>query len=892
MSKKNKKIVIGLVLEDIFTDFAKDVIQSVIKNIPVGRNIEVVVIAGKFEEIHPHDINASQTYKTVYNSIYRLENICKFDGFLVALGSMNKVREQFMNKTHFTGMENIPKVFMVSDSDEVVSVNYDNETGIREAVDYLVNVEGLTKFGMLGGRDDNLDAQRRKSLYITSIIENGQKFDERAYQSTDMSTDCEKEALRLVSENRDLQAIFCVNDAVAVGLYKALKKYALVPGKDVKVFGFDNTRLAGEMTPSLATIGAEGETLGQRALNLLLDMLAGNEVKSAKIPTKLYGAESFDYEMYRYSTLEMINVNESFIYRMFDDCFYRYRYEIIDSKDVNLKRLFYEFMSRILFAVKNRYLSMEEYEEIMKLIDIFFENGAMDYTDASKLVKSLEKFQGAVNEVQKKSLNSTSATNVFVNRLFVHMRNRIILTVSKRMIEENNETKLGNTTLQNFLIECTDLSKNSADLVNILVRNFDRLGLYNAGLFMFENPVIYEKDSVYLYPDEVLFRCYVKSGKLFVMPEERQKCSMQELFRREELTSRYKAYYTFPIVFKDYVYGILVTEATKHMSVRGEYVSDQLGRAIYINHTQETEYKDRKGRTYNQIAEALASKYDSIYYVNSVNGEYVLYKADEIMRNLHTEEHGGDFFTECSMNADLLIHPEDRKKFKQLFVKDNLLRSLDERKTNTLEYRLIVDNIIHNMRLVILWSSDKIHFIVGVENIDEEKKKEAEQVQALTSARELARRDDLTGIRNKNAYREFEETIQRKIDEKDVQPFALVVCDINNLKVINDTKGHQAGDEYIKASCMMICDMFSHSPVFRIGGDEFVVVLSNEDYINRNKILKKMRNAVIQNLKKEDGIVVASGMSEFDPTKDKKITQVFDRADSLMYENKNFLKFI
>jgi len=56
--------------------------------------------------------------------------------------------------------------------------------------------------------------------------------------------------------------------------------------------------------------------------------------------------------------------------------------------------------------------------------------------------------------------------------------------------------------------------------------------------------------------------------------------------------------------------------------------------------------------------------------------------------------------------------------------------------------------------------------------------------------------------------------------------FGVIGCDVNGLKKINDTLGHKAGDEYICAACKMLCEYFKHSPVFRIGGDEFVVILT------------------------------------------------------------------
>ena len=63
-------------------------------------------------------------------------------------------------------------------------------------------------------------------------------------------------------------------------------------------------------------------------------------------------------------------------------------------------------------------------------------------------------------------------------------------------------------------------------------------------------------------------------------------------------------------------------------------------------------------------------------------------------------------------------------------------------------------------------------------------------------------------------------------DEKVEQDF----IDLNNLKTINDTYGHDKGNIAIMKLANMICEVFSKSPVFRIGGDEFAVILFKKDY--------------------------------------------------------------
>ena len=295
--------------------------------------------------------------------------------------------------------------------------------------------------------------------------------------------------------------------------------------------------------------------------------------------------------------------------------------------------------------------------------------------------------------------------------------------------------------------------------------------------------------------------------------------------------------------------------------------------------------------TYSQIAESLASNYDVIYYVDNATGKYSEFTSNPIYGNLEIQEAGDDFFRDLKINGEQILHPEDKDRVFSILEKDYLISALDNRKQYSTDYRLYIDGNTQYTRLTVSWSSDKVHFIIGVENITDEVKREKEQVQALKLANELARRDELTGTKNKNAFQELETAIQKNIDSgMDYLPFAIVVCDINGLKYINDTFGHMAGDNYIRSSSRLICTIFAHSPVFRIGGDEFVAFLRSSDYENRDELFTELRQKVLDNLATNDGPVVASGISVYEPENDITFSQVFERADSMMYENKNSLK--
>ena len=89
----------------------------------------------------------------------------------------------------------------------------------------------------------------------------------------------------------------------------------------------------------------------------------------------------------------------------------------------------------------------------------------------------------------------------------------------------------------------------------------------------------------------------------------------------------------------------------------------------------------------------------------------------------------------------------------------------------------------------------------------------------------------------------------------------------------------------------MICNSFKHSPVYRIGGDEFVAFLYGCDYEHRQELISKFELEIDKN-RKEGKIVISSGFAEFSPEQDKSYAVVFERADKNMYERKRRLKGI
>ena len=306
---------------------------------------------------------------------------------------------------------------------------------------------------------------------------------------------------------------------------------------------------------------------------------------------------------------------------------------------------------------------------------------------------------------------------------------------------------------------------------------------------------------------------------------------------------------------------------------------------------------DSSNEIIKRIAQALLVDYTSVYYVDAVTNEYFWFSVDPDFCSLKIEPKGEDFFKNIVRDAKKVVYEEDLHIFLNDLTKDKILAELKNGKMQQIEYRLVMDGkpVYHALRLIHIdeeaGKEGDDYFILGVMNIDAEyRQRDRERLYELNRAKELARRDALTGTKNKMAYHELETVIQKEIENGICDDFAIVVCDINDLKNVNDTKGHKAGDEYIRAASRMICNVFAHSPVFRVGGDEFAVILRGNDYLNRDDLLNEIRNLVLANINLGEGCILATGMSEFRVAEDKIISAVFNRADELMYTNKKDLK--
>ena len=382
------------------------------------------------------------------------------------------------------------------------------------------------------------------------------------------------------------------------------------------------------------------------------------------------------------------------------------------------------------------------------------------------------------------------------------------------------------------------------------------------------------------------FKTIRKNANKLVFEEDR-KCLIEALNKENVLkeieTNGFFGYYYRLIIEGEPIYVNLkatgVSSDPDHIIIGITNVDAQMKEHIYAENVKEDQ------KAYLRL-NAFSRNLVAFYVVDPETDEYTEFNSTTEFAELGISKNGNNFFEETYKNSLKIIHKNDLDRFHAEFTKQNILESVKRDGIFVLEYRLILGGKPNYVRLKAseIEEDGKTLLVLGVENVDMYVRREQNQAYELSLARELASKDSLTGVRNRHSYLEAIQRLNKQIDNDEIREFAILICDINDLKTVNDTMGHQAGDELIRSACNRICEIFRHSRVYRIGGDEFAIICQGKDYENITELLQRM-NIANNNQK---SLQVAFGMSRF--CLGESVEDVAKEADALMYEHKARLK--
>ncbi|MBR4706971.1 MAG: GGDEF domain-containing protein [Pseudobutyrivibrio sp.] len=381
------------------------------------------------------------------------------------------------------------------------------------------------------------------------------------------------------------------------------------------------------------------------------------------------------------------------------------------------------------------------------------------------------------------------------------------------------------------------------------------------------------------------------SNEKFNVIYDEDKQYFKEAFTKEKVVDGIKENGSFTITYRRFINGKPTYVTLKAIKVRTEKNAIILGiNNVDAQMKQKEVYERMKEEriTYSRVM-ALSGDYVSIYTVDPETEHYYCFSSTEDYDNLDIKTEGDNFFSAAAENMDGAIYYEDIPALKKAFKKNKVIKEIEEKGMFLYKYRLMLDGKPTHvcLKATLIDEEDGKRLIVGVNNIETQVCIENEYLSIIKATEDKATKDQLTGVKNKRAYVDAEDEMNTRIQAGENLKFALVVCDLNGLKQVNDEKGHHAGDDYIKNGAEIICEAFAHSPVFRIGGDEFVAIVQGKDFTKLDKCLEKIDKVNRKNHKNGE-VTMAVGVGLFD--NDDFTSDVFERADSEMYKNKRKMK--
>ena len=223
------------------------------------------------------------------------------------------------------------------------------------------------------------------------------------------------------------------------------------------------------------------------------------------------------------------------------------------------------------------------------------------------------------------------------------------------------------------------------------------------------------------------------------------------------------------------------------------------------------------------------------------------------------------------------IHPDDLEKTKNMFV-DGFEKKQNIR--HELRCKHVAGHYLWFEVAVNFVADFKGHFqsiVLSGRDITERKLME-EQLRYLSLF------DSLTGVYNRNY---FEQEMAR-MESSRYNPVGLIICDVDGLKLYNDSLGHDAGDKLLKSIAAIIKDCFRHNDVVaRVGGDEFAILMPETESTLVDQATKRVREAV-ENYNQDQPILTLSISIGFSvrESETESMAEIFRQADDYMYREK------
>ena len=210
---------------------------------------------------------------------------------IIVIGEIKRSQLDFLKSLN----DNIICVDAYNFDNSIDYIKFDMKHSVKIVIDYLLKL-GHKKIGLLVGRNQivrNLVDFREK--YFIEMMKELELYDERFVKVDEFSPESGYEMMKEILKLKDRPtAIFCANDSIAMGAYKAIREHNLKIFDDISIIGFNDLKISQYMIPPLTTLRIDTKIIAQETINVLMELLEHNRSyrKKVYLPVELIERES------------------------------------------------------------------------------------------------------------------------------------------------------------------------------------------------------------------------------------------------------------------------------------------------------------------------------------------------------------------------------------------------------------------------------------------------------------------------------------------------------------------------------------------------------------------------------------------------------------------------
>ena len=205
MIMKKERKTIALLVSGIMDQFTESLCRGAIKGCK-KEDVNLIVFPGKYID---RDLSGQPEimYEYQYNTIFEYAKSHQLDGLIVSAGNIGCFAGDERVRQMLEGYGDVPIILVASKWDGYVSVNYDNESGVREGLEYLIDKMHCTRFAMLAGPDGNTDARERRDTFIKVMEEHNIPVTDKMFAYGNLNRENPEECNMLLDNNPDVEVV-------------------------------------------------------------------------------------------------------------------------------------------------------------------------------------------------------------------------------------------------------------------------------------------------------------------------------------------------------------------------------------------------------------------------------------------------------------------------------------------------------------------------------------------------------------------------------------------------------------------------------------------------------------------------------------------------------------